>query len=140
MILTPAPSWDTAVIEAASRGHLSLSLLQQQFSGGCQAMSGDLTCQLPLSGLKVECEKSRAHGWAELYGHCCFLQIQITFGNHLHQTQTEGSPGLQVQNEMDYQVASFLTVEKHHTQEQGLGNFGFLLDHNSFPNWVVKEG
>lgn len=62
------------------------------------------------------------------------------FGNHLHHTQAEGSPDLHIEKAMDYQVASFLTVEKYKTEDQGLGNFGFLLNHDCFPNWVVEEG
>lgn len=89
---------------------------------------------LTLSGLKLRSEKSREHDWPELYGHCSFLQIQIMFGNHLHHTQAEGSPGLHNEKEMDYEVASFLTVEKYKTEDQGLGNFEFLLNRDCFPN------
>lgn len=67
-------------------------------------------------------------------GHWCFLQIQTTFENHLYQTQIEESPGLCVQKDMDYQVPSFLTVEKHKTEDQTLGDFGFLMERDCFPN------
>lgn len=52
------------------------------------------------------------YGLIQLHEHHCFLQIQITFGNHLHQNKTGEPPDLCVQKEMDYQVASFPMVKK----------------------------
>lgn len=72
-------------------------------------------------------------------GHWCYLQIQIVFESRLHRTQTKESPGLRVQKQMDYQIPSFLPKEKHETENQALEDFGFLIEHDCFPDWVVKE-
>lgn len=137
-------------IEEASPGHLSLAfLLHPEDSSllGAKNQTYDTwshqetSCaNLPLSDLKLRFEKFRDRGWSELYGHCHVLQIQITFRNNSHQTQTGGSPGLHIQKEIDYQVASFLTVERYKTETRGLGDFGFLLDRDCFPKGVVEEG